>query len=647
MTDRASPPALLGEVTTLRLLPHAPPPLAPVAGRVMGRVGVVYAAIWCCGLALTIAGPPALSTAGAGLLVPGGGHAVHGHLGHTAVALGGFALSLLAWWMVGAAVLPLLAWIAAVLSASLSHHHHDADPAWMAVTASAVPASVALALLVHQVRHRRQVATARRLNEELATTEVFRTAVPSASELPVGEASATDLSHLRFALDLALQPLDMFDGFDRRDQFREAALRYQLCILEYALSTFRFTHAPAWSGALAEAQARAILKIGDRRVWDYWPLENAWGRFSTGRDPVENRDNVMLTGWQGVAVGMFTSLEDDRFARPGSLTYRWSDDETYAHDFGSLAGSIHRNMHRSRFTLFSCEPRWIYPVCNTFGANTLLLHDRLIGTTLFAELEEPLRRSFEQEFQRPDGRMIGVRNETLGLSWNIWASDGVHLPTTFWLHSSLPDLAERAWWMTRHRTLVRAGDRFVLPRTAANRCDVGSYTVGSDSFAQTFLSLTARELGDDEVADLAFAHVNHQEPVEHVGGVARYPGLSTQGNLYSLIARFGRHSGTRDLIGAGIPDSWRTGPRLADASYPDVLVARAVSDGVDLDLVLYPGEGPTRATLVIDRLVPDRTYALVGTPVRDGETVRADTDGRAVLHVHVDGRTPLRVVPTW
>lgn len=70
-------------------------------------------------------------------------------------------------------------------------------------------------------------------------------------------------------------------------------------------------------------------------------------------------------------------------------------------------------------------------MCNSFGVNTLILHDRLHRTDYFAELSESISRSYEDEFQRPDGKLIGVRNETLGLSWNIWASEGVSLPTTY------------------------------------------------------------------------------------------------------------------------------------------------------------------------------------------------------------------------
>jgi hypothetical protein len=114
------------------------------------------------------------------------------------------------------------------------------------------------------------------------------------------------------------------------------------------------------------------------------------------------------------------------------------------------------------------------------------------------------------------------------------------------------------------------------------------------------------------------------------------------GNLYSLVARFSRPSGTRELIGAGLPESWRRGPRLAEAAYPEALVAHAVTDGEALDLVLRPGAGPVRTTLLVDRLRPGRRYRSHGA-VEDG--IEADPDGRALVHADLDVRTVLRLEP--
>ncbi|MET0317892.1 MAG: hypothetical protein ABW188_13800 [Rhodococcus fascians] len=631
-----------GRMVRARPLPTSPPLISPVTRSKLVRAGAVYSIVWVFAVCVAAFGDGRSAVAAAGLLLPGGGHLASGNVVHAGLALAAFALALLLWWMIGAVVAPVIVWIGLLVEASFTHHHGHLSPVGVAVTAGFVPVAAVLTLSVHAVRHRRQCATAVALNDELSRVEFFESAVPSSPEPPVGEASIRDLEHFRFALDLALQPLPEFVGFDRRDQYREAALRYQLSILGYALSMFRYTRTPAFSGYLAEAQENSILKMGDRKVWGYWARENGWGRLSLGRDPVLNKDNVMLTGWQGVAVGMYESFGDARFSREGGLTYTWSDDEQYRHDFHTVAASIHRNMTRSPFTLYSCEPRWIYPVCNSFGVNTLILHDRLHRTDYFAELSESISRSYEDEFQRPDGKLIGVRNETLGLSWNIWASEGVSLPTTYWMNSFLPGHAQRAWWLTRRDSLKFDGDRYLLPRTAANRCDVGDYSFGSDSFANVFLSLTAREMGSEDIADSAFQYVDTEQTVERNEGVAHYSDLSTQGNLYSLMARFARPSVNRDLIGGGLPARWLSGPQLAEAAYPDVLVARAVTDGAALDLVLYPGASPRRVTLIVDRLEPFGSYRATGTL---DAIVTADDNGRARIQVDLGGRAVVRLEP--
>lgn len=635
-------PTLLTRPMVMPLLDEHARLLPPVTRRIIARFALSYAILWLVGIILILSGTGRIQMLGAGLLVPGGAHFAHGHIAFGVVALTAVAVAVLLWWMVGAFVAPFIVWgIDLAWSVAMASGHHHDDTA-LAVLPTVVPAVVALAAIAHGLRHRRRLETAARTNRVLSARPVEVTRVPSRAVLPVGEATPEDLARLRLAFDLALQPIDRFDGFDRRDQFREAALRYQLSILGYTLSTYRYNYAPAFSGYLAEAGARSIQKMSDRRVWGYWALENAWGRMKPGRDPVDNTDNIMLTGWQGVSVGMFESLEDDRFSQPGAITYRWSDTESYVNDFHSLAVSIERNMRRSPYTLYSCEPRWIYPVCNTFGVNTLVLHDRLHGTNMFAGLEEAIRRAYLEEFHRPDGRIIGVRSETLGISWSPWSGDGVWLPTTYWMHAALPDLAHRSWQLMRENVLRHDGERFHLPRTLANRCDAGSYSFGRDTFGQIMLAMAAREIGDEEVASNVLDHLDHHEPIQTINDATTFTQISTQGNLYSLMARFGRHSGLRDLIGHGAQSTWHGGPRLGDASYPDVLVARAVNDGAALECVLYPGAGARRVKLTIDRAQPHRTYRVRGA---HESQACADTDGTFLLTIDLGGRTELKVEP--
>jgi hypothetical protein len=573
-----------------------------------------------------------------GLVWPGGGFVADGSWWLAAAVAAIFVLGLVVWWFFGATVVPPLvllgtAWWGAASADDLRH----------VGTALAIgPVLIALGLTVHLLRHRGQVRRGAELNAELATAGLVVGGPPDLTTgLPVAESTAEDLARLRFGLDLALQPVDGFEGFTHLDQYREAALRYQINALSYGLSMAQFTRTPAFSGYLAEAQRNAIEKMLIRRVWAYWAHENAWGNLRWDPEPVENTENIMLTGFYGLQIGMYETLNDDRYSQPGALPFRWSAKRTYDHSWGSMAASIHRNMNGSDYTLFPCEPNWIYTVCNTFGINTLVSHDRLHGTTYAAEVQPRLQEAYDREFVRPDGKLLGVRAAHVGVTWNFWASPSVQTTTTYWMHAGLPELSLRTWWLLRRELEIRDG-LLHLPRFATRNLDPGNYLMKRDTFGHVVTIMAAREVGDEEYATAAQRTLDEREPIEDRDGVRRMKDSSGLANLYASLGRFGRKDGLRDLVAHGVPDAWRSGPALAECAYPDVLVARAATDGHALDLVLLPGAGAVRTPLAIERLVPDRTYAVSGATV---DEVTADREGRATLEVDLGARLEVRLAP--
>ncbi len=132
------------------------------------------------------------------------------------------------------------------------------------------------------------------------------------------------------------------------------------------------------------------------------------------------------------------------------------------------------------------------------------------------------------------------------------------------------------------------------------------------------------------------------QSIEERGGVRRYDRLSPYTACAALVGRFGRHNALRDLVAHPLPVELREGPVLAEARYPEVLVARATTDGEALDLVLRPGAGPVRTTLVVERLRPGRRYAIEGAVARE---VVADPAGRAEVLVELGDRLQVRLSP--
>jgi hypothetical protein len=131
------------------------------------------------------------------------------------------------------------------------------------------------------------------------------------------------------------------------------------------------------------------------------------------------------------------------------------------------------------------------------------------------------------------------------------------------------------------------------------------------------------------------------EPVT-AGGVRTYTKASTQANAMLALARFGRRGGFHDLVAVGPDRAIREGPVLAEAPYPDVLVARAVSDGAALDLVVRPGGAAGRFPLVVANLRPGARYLVTGATE---PTIAADDSGTVRLEVDLDDRREVRLAP--
>jgi hypothetical protein len=200
-------------------------------------------------------------------------------------------------------------------------------------------------------------------------------------------------------LDRALQPIGKLRGFDRIDQFQTSALRYQINHAGNELAEIQCAYTPSFHGYLSEAQRNLIEQYLQRQIWSYWLYETAWGHLNfTNFDPAA-RDNIMLTGWFGLHVGLYMSTTGDRrYAEPGSLSFRLNERTVYRHDVHTLARSVADNFASSAFCLYPCEPNWVYPICNHYGMTSLLLHDRLFGTSYVPDNLDSWLANLDREF---------------------------------------------------------------------------------------------------------------------------------------------------------------------------------------------------------------------------------------------------------
>lgn len=636
-------------------LPRSPWTVGPVTASRLLRLLAGYLAVLALGAGLLHA--PASDgwhVFGMGLMLPGAGFLAHADLcttagmGHTFLALGAcvlFGLSVLLWFATGNIVAPPLAWIGTALWAACMEHGpispHVADVAHTVARAAVLlpllawPAWMAF---VHRQR-RQDNAYLRRIQPRQG--QIFTARPPAVSTLASAplEMSLPHLQRLRFALDRALQPVANFDGFEHRDPFQTAALRYQVNFLGYGLALTQARFTPAFRGYMTRAQEQLLHKQKQHRVWSYWALESLWGHLRRNPDPIQ-RDNIMFTGFVALQMALFeASTGSSKASLPGFFTLEHPRGARYAHDHGSLIRQLDASYRLSPFGLVPCEPNWIYPLCNTMGACAVLAHDtRRGGAVWHGRHAAGFRRHLEAEFLDAFGRLVPCRSSVTGLALPAIGGAMPQAMPCYFLNALAPDLARRQWLLLRRHLFDEQG-RF--RRRAFWPIDTGNYGFSRAS-AYTATALAASELGDEAVYHHCMAALEAECPGTLEDGVIHRARASVWSHGVELMAL----AGGRDVLRTVINSPPRhEGPWLDEVPYPDVLVASAHADGAGgLHAVLYGASDEGVHSLVLGGLHPCALYRVEGATVSH---IVAGRRGRARLRVRLAGRTCLRLELAW
>jgi hypothetical protein len=270
------------------------------------------------------------------------------------------------------------------------------------------------------------------------------------------------------------------------------------------------------------------------------------------------------------------------------------------------------------------------------------MHDRMFGTDYASRVLPAFRRGFEQEFLSTDGRTIGIRSSMTGLTIPAMTSILSDCAVIWQLAPVFPDLARGLWETVRHEWVDLPADGPArIAMRGWDRIDTGNYRrVPATAFAA--IAWAAIEMGDTELAARLLDDADATlDPVVE-GGVKRFRKASTLSNAALMGATVANAATHRQRVARGMPTAWQIGPILDECDYPDVLVARAVSDGQDLRLVLRPGTEPARRTIGIADLLPEQRYDVRGAVAPE---VPAGRDGRATLEVDLGDRVELTMTP--
>lgn len=621
----------------------------PLTHRRTRRLLFMYSALAVAGTLLALVGPPFWQGFGLGMWFPGAGFALgFGTLGN-AVGYGAamllsillFGIGFMSWFGAGNIVAPVAVWIGTAIAAGMAVPSEAWGGAYLLVPALVIGSGLAAG---HRMRraHAQAIATRDRRNRALVERSA---ALPAYRPAEVRELDTDTLGLMRHVLDLNLsQPVDGFEGFEWGDQFQFGSLRYALDGMGYALAGVQYGATPAFRGYLSEAQRRLQGKLLHHRNWKYWRWENAWGHLSLDPNPITDRDNVMYHGWFMAMLGEYMSNTGDYSANNEPMVLRHPNGREWRYTFSEVCEVLYNSHRKSAFTLFPCEPNWIYPMCNNFSLIALKIHDRLFGTSWFADIADAYRHSFNNEFCTADGRVLAIRSALTGITLPMLTSAMADSITAHFLHGTFPDLARRSWEIARLDYIRVASGELDITTRGWDKLDTGNYKPSMiTTYAQ--IGAAAAEMGDEEVATLLRKRIRDEFSWRDVDGATRLEGCSSQAQGMTLY-HFAAHANLRhDMHARGMPEHELHGPILDEAPYPDVLVAYARNDGAALDLVLRPGRPGSedrRHTLGLAQLRPGTRYRCEGA----GEArIDADANGNATLDIALQGRTALRIVP--
>ncbi len=617
------------------------------------RVAVIYSIVAVIGLVVCLVVPShGLQAVGLGMVMPGAGflHFATGstiqvltHVALFVMSLAVFGAALFLWFWTGNFVAPFAVWGIAAVGAGLMGHHETLEGSWIVVLALV---AVAFLVLVGALVRRARIFAALTARRERDMREPMRPRTPVDERSGLRDAkelTADELAELRFALDRALQPVDEWNGFHFGDQWQPMATRYQVNTLGWALALANHNCVPAMRGYLQEAQLNLIEKLKDHRLWSYWWWENLWGNLRRNPDPIPV-DNIMYSGYLGMQIGMYQAATGDlRHDAAGSFVLEHPKGDRYVYDFPTITEIVERQYHCD-YVLWPCEPNWVYSFCNAVGAVHLRSFDAVHGTHHWDQVAPDYARSQVEEFTLPSGDYVQLRSRRTGLlitPAGAVTANASHVPI---LNSVFPEQMATLWEMCRADLYppARPGRprRFHPERLVG--LDPGIWRRGR-AFSYGAVMAAAAEMGDTEIYRLAADALEADHPGIDVDGVRRHDNSSIWATANILMGRVGAPNGVHDLVTKGAPEAWRRGPILGRCEYPEVLAARAVSDGADLELVLHPGSTPGHQTVELEQLAPGGRYSVRGACQ---ESLQADPAGRASLRVELRGRTEVAVRPT-
>ena len=301
-----------------------------------------------------------------GLLFPGAGLVAVGSVPAAAAFVAtiiGIPVTLFVWFAMGGVLFPLLLWFgSAGLAGYLAKDTlvERAGPICGSVSVLFITWAVWKSSQINKRGHSVQQQRNKWLPEEVKTLQENAVPAPAPGSRELDEKTLRFVQHM---IERGLTKHDDLSYHDVIDQFQTGAVRYQLYGVVDSLALYLTHYAPAFHGYAAEACRNSIEKSLTKKIMSYWKWERLTGKFTTDYDPI-NYDNIMVTGYLGGAIGLYSSATGDRrYEEKGCLDFHIADGVHYKRSFGDLADAMYQNMATNDYCLYPCEPNWTYSLC--------------------------------------------------------------------------------------------------------------------------------------------------------------------------------------------------------------------------------------------------------------------------------------------
>ena len=440
--------------------------------------------------------------------------------------------------------------------------------------------------------------------------------------------------------------------------------RFQLAYMIYGLALAHRHRLPAAPGLFRPAIQRLIDKLLMPDVWLYWRDVSRGGsvfnahladRLGEEWDPVV-RDNIMYSAYvQSCALLHDHLFADDRYAAPGSLTFRhWSffwggAEKRFSYDRDSLNDHLYWQMVENGYLGIACEPNCVFQICNQPAILGFRLHDLITGGSRAEDVVAGYERAWA-DFGRLDA--AGHYNTMIAEdSRAVRPNDALSPWVDAWCGALMNtwnrDFVREHYPRQVAAFLVDGPDGTLSVRSAPARNVMGQAVV-TDTCDTGWVAAWASEMGDRATLDGLLAHADRfMQPAWRDGGLY-YPRHDTptddgghrtdiepmSGNVLLGYARLNVADGLWGLYHRPWGAEHHAEPALVEVDR-DVEVSRAeVVDGVlharlRRDRTL-PGDG----TVTVGRVPADARLCLgaveiTGRPGADGVVVDVP-DGPAV-----------------